>query len=73
MPPVDGKATRDRMTIRRLFEYLNGADRLIAPGLFSTTIRQPSLWPSSLATMRLMMSGGVPAAAATTMRIMFDG
>ena len=38
----------------------------IAPGLFSTTIRQPSLCPSSLATMRVMMSDGVPAAPPTT-------
>jgi hypothetical protein len=41
--------------------------------LFSTMTRQPSLSPSSFAMIRPMMSGGVPAALGTTMRIMFDG
>src|SRR6266487_4348593 len=45
----------------------------IAPGLFSTTMRQPSLSASSFAMMRHMMSGGVPAAVALTIRIMPDG
>ena len=45
----------------------------IAPGLFSTTMRQPSLWVISFATSRLMMSGGVPAAAATVTRMVVDG
>ncbi len=46
---------------------------MIAPGLFSTMTRQPSLALSSLAKMRPMMSGGVPAGLGTTIRIMFEG
>src|SRR5262245_45147305 len=45
----------------------------IAPGLFSTMMRQPSLSASSFAMMRHMMSGGVPAAVALTIRIMPEG
>src|SRR6476661_1963371 len=45
----------------------------MAPGLFSTTTRQPSLSASSFAMMRHTMSGGVPAAVALTIRIMLDG
>src|SRR5262245_41836719 len=45
----------------------------IAPGLFSTMIRQPWLSASSFAMMRHIMSGGVPAAVALTIRIMPEG
>ena len=45
----------------------------MAPTLFSTMTRQPSLSPSSLAMMRPMMSGGVPAGLGTIMRTMLEG
>jgi hypothetical protein len=68
------KADRqDPIAVGRLFENPAAPMVCMAPPLFSTTMRQPSLWASSLAAIRLIVSGGVPVAPATTTRIMFDG
>jgi hypothetical protein len=45
--------------VGRLLEHVRCSNVWIAPGLLSTTTRQPSLSASSFAMMRHTISGGV--------------
>src|SRR5262249_25891161 len=46
---------------------------MTAPGLFSTTVFQPSSSASAVAMTRARMSGGVLVEVGTTIRMGFDG